>query len=171
MAIQSIHSYKLFKNMNSTTKNFSASNLNFWARLLIFFLSVLALIGIKFPENAEVLATKITTALSGPGFVAVIGILVVSVIMPIINFIRTKPKLTPAAIFGSANFWIYLLSFVFGIAILFGIQIPDGTAEQVIGAVYQKDWSGLLTIAIVNIVDPFVRWFRDKRNAELARME
>lgn len=149
-------------------KNFSASNLNFWARLLIFVFSVLALIGIKFPDSAEGLATGITTALSGTGFVSVIGILVVSVIMPIINFVRTKPKLTAASVLGSPNFWIYVLSFAFGVAILFGIQIPDGTAEQVVGAIYQKDWSGLFTIAVVNILDPLIRYFRDLRNSPTA---
>lgn len=156
--------------MNQSNQAFNASNLNFWARLLIFFFSVLALIGIKFPDTAEAMATSITTSLSGTGFVAVIGILVVSVIMPIYNFIKTKPKLTAAAIFGSPNFWIYVLSFAFGIAVLYGIKIPEGTAEQVIAAIYQKDWSGLFTIAVVNIFDPIIRWFRDKRGAQLAKL-
>lgn len=150
----------------STTKNFSSANPNFWARLLIFVFSVLSLIGIQFPSDPASLANEVTTTLSNSGFIAVIGILAVSVIMPIYNFIRTKPKLTLATIFGSSNFWIYALSFVFGIAVLFGIQIPDGTAEQVIGLVYQKDWGALLTVAFVNIIDPIIRWFRDRRPVE-----
>lgn len=149
-------------------KNFSASNLNFWARLLIFVFSIMALIGIKLPDTPDDLATTIVTTLNGPGFIAVIGIIVISVIMPIINFVRSKPKLSLNAVLGSPNFWIYLLSFVFGIAVLFGIKIPEGTAEQTIVAIYEKDWNTLFTIAIANIFDPIVRWFRDKRNKEIS---
>lgn len=149
--------------------NFSASNPNFWARLLIFVFSVLALIGIKFPDNPTAIATDITTSLSTSGFVAVLGVLAISVIMPIYNFIKTKPKLTAAAIFGSPNFWIYLLSFVFGVAVIVGINVPDGTSEQVIAAIYAKDWTALFTVAMTNIVDPLIRWFRDRRNDQVAR--
>lgn len=153
----------------TSAKNFNASNLNFWARLLIFVLSVLAMIGIKFPDDPTAIATDITTSISTSGFIAVVGILAVSVIMPIYNFVKTKPKLTAAAIFGSPNFWIYLLSFVFGVAVIVGINVPDGTAEQVISAIYAKDWTALFTVAVTNIVDPLIRWFRDRRNEQVAR--
>lgn len=154
--------------MTPQSKNFNGSNPNFWARLLIFAFSVLALIGIKFPDTPTNLAVDITTSLSTSGFIAVVGILAVSVIMPIYNFVRTKPKLTFASVFGSPNFWIYLFTFVFGIAVLFGINIPDGTSEQFVAAIYAKDWTGLFTIAVTNIVDPIIRWYRDRRNIQLA---
>jgi uncharacterized membrane protein len=152
--------------MNTSTKVFNASNPNFWARLLIFALSVLTLIGIKFPDSPAVIADQVTTVISTSGFYAVLGILVVSLIMPIYNFVKTKPNVTLSAVIGSPNFWIYALSFVFGLAVLYGIKIPDGTAEQVIGAIYQKDWIGLLNIAFINIIDPIIRFFRDKKNAQ-----
>lgn len=153
--------------MTQTTQHFDASNLNFWARLLIFLFSVLAMIGIKFPDAPTAMAVDITTSLSTSGFIAVVGILAVSVIMPIYNFIRTKPKINFLAVLASPNFWIYLGSFIFGIAVLYGIKIPDGTADQIVGAIYAKDWTGLFTIAIGNIVDPIVRWFRDRRTKQL----
>jgi len=163
------HQFKIQQMSNyKQQKSFSASNLNFWARLLIFVFSVAALIGIKFPDTPTDLAVDITNSLSTSGLISVIGIIAISVIMPIYNFIRTKPTLTAAAVFGSPNFWIYALSFLFGVAILFGIQIPDGTAEQVVGAVYQKDWTGLFTIALTNIIDPIIRWFRDKRATQVS---
>ena len=151
-----------------TSKNFDASNLNFWARLLIFILSVLTLIGVKFPDSPQVIGEQVTTLISSSGFYAVLGILAVSIIMPIYNLIRTKPKITAATVFGNPNFWIYLLSFLFGIGVLFGVGIPDGTADQIIGAIYSKDWVGLATIAFTNIIDPLIRWFRDKKNTEVA---
>lgn len=153
--------------MTQSTQHFDASNLNFWARLLIFAFSVLAMIGIKFPDTPTDMAVEITTSLSSMGFIAVLGILAISVIMPLYNFFRTKPKVNFLAVLASPNFWIYLGSFVFGIAVLYGIKIPDGTADQIVAAIYAKDWTGLFSIAVANIVDPLVRWFRDKRTKQL----
>lgn len=153
--------------MTFYTPSFSASNLNFWARLLIFAFSILSLIGIKFPDNPTDMAVDITTSLTTTGFIGVVGILAISVIMPIYNFVRSKPKINFLALLGSPNFWIYFGTFVFGIAVLFGINIPDGTAEQVVAAIYAKDWTALFSIAVANIVDPIVRWFRDRRAKEL----
>ncbi len=152
----------------TTVKNFDAGNLNFWARLAIFAFSVLAMIGIKFPDDPTTMAVDIVTSISTSGFIGVVGILAVSVIMPIYNFARTKPNISLEAIFGSPNFWIYLVSFLVGVAVLFGINIPNGTAEQLVGAVYAKDWIGLFSVAFANIVDPIIRWFRDRRAAQVA---
>lgn len=147
-------------------KAFDATNLNFWARLFIFVLSVLALIGVHFPDTPTDTAISITTSLSSGGFISVLGVLAVSVFMPVYNLIRTKPKITLASIIGSPNFWIYFGSFVFGLAVMTGIHIPDGTAEQLVGAAFAKDWSALFSIALANIVDPIVRYFIDKKNAQ-----
>ena len=142
--------------------NFSSSNPNFWARLLIFAFSVIALLGVQIPDPTA-LTDNIVTTISGGSAYAVIGILIVSVIMPIINFVRSKPKLDLYAIIGSPNFWIYFASFILGSLVLLGIDIPDGTAEQLVGAIFAKDWGGLATIAFANLADPFIRWWRDKR--------
>jgi hypothetical protein len=150
--------------------NFKSSNLNFVARLIIFALSVLALIGVKFPDDPTTVGTDIATTLSTGGFIAVVGILAVSVIMPIYNFARTKPKVNIWSVLGSPNFWIYAATFVFGILTLNGINIPEGTSEQLIAAIYAKDWTNLATIAIANILDPLIRYFRDKRNGIVANV-
>jgi hypothetical protein len=148
-------------------QNFSSSNPNFWARLLIFAFSVIALLGVQIPESPAMLTDKIVTTISGGSAYAVIGILIVSVLMPIINFVRSKPKLDLYAIIGSPNFWIYFASFVLGCLVLLGIDIPDGTAEQLVGAIFAKDWGGLATVAFVNLADPFIRWWRDKRQTSV----
>ena len=150
---------------NSTKVNFTASNPNFIARLLIFALSILALIGVQFPTGAEELTEQITTTISTSGFYSVIGLLAISVIMPIYNLIKMKPKITLSSIIGNPNFWIYAGTFFFGILVLVGINIPEGTAEALVGAIYAKDWAGLFTIALANIIDPLIRFFKD-RNAK-----
>lgn len=154
--------------MNTNIKNFDPKNPNFAARLIIFALSVLAMIGVKFPDSPTVIADGITNALSGGGYFALITVLGISVVMPIVNFIRSKPALNFKAIvltlIGSPNFWIYLGNFIFGLVILLGIKIPAGTADEIVGAVYGKDWTGLLLIAVTNIFDPLIRYLRDRKN-------
>lgn len=154
--------------MNTNIKNFDAKNPNFAARLIIFALSVLALIGVRFPESADVIADNITNGLSTGGYFALIAVLGISVVMPIVNFIRSKPSLTfksvALTLVGSPNFWIYLGNFIFGLVILLGVKIPGGTADEIVGAVYGKDWTGLLLIAVSNIFDPLIRYFRDRKN-------
>lgn len=149
-------------------QNFSAANPNFWARLLIFFFSVVAMLGVQFPQAPEALTGNILNTLSSGGTYAVIGVLVVSVIMPIVNLVRTKPKINVYTLIGSTNFWIYAASFVFGILVLFGIQVPDGTAEAMVSAAWVKDWGSLFSIALTNLLDPIIRAFIDKKKATLA---
>lgn len=149
-------------------KNFDASNLNFWARLAIFILGLLASLGIKFPQDPVSLGTDIVSTLSTGGWYAVLGLMAISVIMPIYNFIRSKPKVTLASFFGSPNTWLYLATFLVGLMIVVGIKVPEGTGEAIVGAIYSKDWSGLISIMAMNVLDPFIRWLRDKRNKELA---
>lgn len=154
--------------MQIAKKNFDATNLNFWARLVIFVLGLLATLGVKFPADPVSLGTDIVTTLTTGGWYAVLGLMAISVIMPIYNFIRSKPKLSLAAFLGSPNTWLYLATFLVGVTIVLGIKVPEGTGEAIVGAIYAKDWSGLISIMAMNILDPFIRWLRDKRNAELA---
>ena len=150
--------------MAQLQKNFSATNLNFLARLLIFVLSIGASFGIQFPADPTTLGTDIATTLTTGGMYAVIAILAVSVIMPVVNFIRSKPGTRWLEVLSSPNTWIYVANFLLGMLILNGVAIPDGTSEALVGAAFAKDWAALFTVAGANIIDPFIRWLRDKRN-------
>lgn len=156
--------------MTTVKKNFKASNPNFIARLMIFVLSIFTVIGVRLPESPEVITDKITTTISTSGFVAVAGILLISVFMPIYNLVKTKPKITLSTIIGNPNFWIYFASFALGLLVMIGINIPDGTAAELVGAIYAKDWGALVTLAFANIVDPIVRYFLDRKNAREAAL-
>ncbi len=149
-------------------KNFDSQSPNFIARVLIFILSIFTLFGIQLPEAPEAISTNIINALSSGGYFALISIIGISVIMPVVNFVKSKPMLdfksAVLSLVGSPNFWIYLGNFVFGMIILYGIEIPAKTAEQLTGAIYSKDWTSMLVIAITNIFDPIVRYLRDKKN-------
>lgn len=148
--------------------NFSASNPNFWARLLIFVLAIAARFGIQFPSSPEVLGPDIVTTLTGGSLYAIIAILAISVIMPVVNFIRAPSGIKLWDVISSPNTWVYVLTFLLGLLVMKGVPIPDGTAEALVGAAYAKDWAALFTIAGANVIDPFVRWLRDRRNKAAA---
>lgn len=63
---------------------------------------------------------------------------------------------------------IYAASFALGLLVMIGINIPDGTAAQLVGAIYAKDWGALVTLAFANIIDPIVRYFLDRKNTREA---
>lgn len=147
-------------------KNFDAANPNFWARILISGLGLLAVLGIKFPSNPEVLGTDLANSFTNGGLYAVLGIITISVLMPIYNFVRSKPKVNLVAFFGSPNTWIYLVTGAFALLMYFGISIPGGTAEALVGAIFTKDFGGAITIIALNVLDPIIRWLRDKKNLQ-----
>jgi hypothetical protein len=70
------------------------------------------------------------------------------------------------AILGSPNFWVNVASLVFAAAIMGGIMIPQGTAEEVVGAIYGRDYTSLAIILFTNVINPLVRFFRDRATAK-----
>ena len=85
-------------------QNFSAAKPNFWARLVILALGIFTVAGGQFPANPDDLGDQIVTTICGGGITAVIGILFVSVIMPIYNFFSKKPRLSAAVFFPTRTF-------------------------------------------------------------------
>lgn len=148
------------------TKFFSAANPNFWVRLVIFVLTILASLGVNFPSNPDVLGPDIVTTLSSGSIYAIIAVMGLSVLMPIINFFRASPRPNFWEFLGSPNTWIYVATFIAGLLIMIGINIPEGTGAALVGAIYAKDWAALISIAATNILDPLIRWWKDKGAAQ-----
>lgn len=151
------------------TKNFSASNPNFLASILIFLLSVGTGLGIKFGGSPDVVSGEITSAFGTGSLIAIISIMGISVIMPIYNWVKTKPKVSFFQVIGSPNNWVYFGTFLFSLAMLIGIEIPAGTSEAIVAAIVDKNWEQLFAVGFTNILNPLIRWWRDrKQDAELA---
>jgi hypothetical protein len=148
--------------MAQPQKAFSLSSKNLWFQVTLLLLAIAAGLGINFPSSPEAIAGDIVNTFTNSGIYAVIGILVVSVIGPIYNFIKSKPKLSLKAFVADANNWVYIVSFLASGAILLGINIPAGTAEQLVAAVFARDWAGIASVAVGSIVVPLVRYFIDK---------
>ena len=50
-------------------------------------------------------------------------------------------------------------------AVLFGFTVPDGTADQIVAAVYAKDWGVLISVLGLNVINPLVRFLKDQQAA------
>lgn len=152
----------------ASQKAFDTKSPNLWAQLVIAILGLLGIMGIQFPASPDQLGNEIVTTLSNGSLFAVFSLMGVSVIMPIVNYIRSKPKPTLAGFFGNPNTWIYIVTFVLGLLVLRGISIPAGTADALVSAAFAKDWIALINVVAVGILSPFIRWLIDRKKAATA---
>lgn len=146
----------------STQKQFSTTSKNFWFQLVLFGLSIAAGLGIKFPSSPEAITTDLLNTFSTSGIYAVAGILIVSIVGPVYNFVKSKPKLSLSAFLADANNWVYIVSFAASVLVLLGVAIPDGTAEQIVRAVMVRDWAAIGSVGLSSIIVPLVRYFIDR---------
>jgi hypothetical protein len=113
--------------------------------------------------DPERVAGEITSSLTQGGVYAIIGVLISSVIFPIWNFFKAGGKVTLKVVFGSVLFWVALANSALALIALTGFTIPEGTVEQVVGFVMAKDWGALITIIFTNVLNPLIRFIKEKR--------
>lgn len=153
--------------MSTKTQKFSAGSSNFLVNILNFLLSSLALSGVELPADPASISGDIVNALSPTGWIAVVGIIAINVISPIYHAFL-KGSFSLKGLLSSSNFWIQFGTLLAAAVALFGLILPAGTTEQVVGAVYAKDWTTLAIILFTNIITPLVRFFKDKVAASAA---
>lgn len=146
---------------------FSTSSSNFWVNIFNLVLSALAISGVQFTQPTLNTAAEIVNTFSTTGIVAVIGLVLINVGSPVYHaFI--KKSFNFKALLGSTNFWIQFVSAAIAAALLFGLEIPTGTSEQLVGAVFARDWTGLAFVFLSNILNPLIRFFKNKAPQEVA---
>lgn len=147
---------------------FNAASPGFLYTIIVTVLTIFAVSGVHFPTSAEVLAGDITTTLSTSGIYAIIGVIISSVAFPIYNAVKSGLKFSAATIFGSTLTWIAIGNIILSLLAIYGFVLPDGTLEQVIGAVQTKDWMALGSLFFTTIVPTVVRWIKDRNKAVAA---
>lgn len=145
-----------------TQKQFSTSSKNFWFQAVLLVLSIAAGLGIKLPSSPELITTDLLNTFSTSGIYAVAGILIVSIIAPVYNFVKSKPKLSLTTFLADPNNIVYIVSFAASVLVLLGVAIPDGTAEQIVRAVMVRDWAAIGSVGLSSIIVPLVRYFIDR---------
>lgn len=140
-------------------KTFDPTSPHFYASIFTVALSILAAVNIQFNQPVEQLSDSLATTLTTQGVYAIVGIIFVSVLGPIYTAIQKK---SIRLIWGSTSTWLYLAKALAAILVLIGIGIPEGSAEQLIAAIWAKDWAAVGAIAAVAILDPLIRWIKQK---------
>lgn len=149
-----------------TKQVFNAASPGFLYTVIVLALTALAAAGVTFPSSPEDITGDIITGLSQSGIWAISGIILTSVLFPFYN--AYKKGLKWYQILGSTATYIAFGNAVFGALLLFGIAIPDGTAEAVVGAIAQKDWGQLFNLVLINVLTPLIRWIKDRNKPVLA---
>lgn len=151
--------------MNKTAK-FSATSSNFLVNLFNVVLSIIAMAGVTLPADPSTITGDFTNTLSTGGWIAAIGLLIVNVASPLYHaFVKGTFSFT--GLLSSSNFWIQIGTLAASALLLVGLTFPAGTVEQIVGAVYAKDWGTLTFVLFSNVLNPLIRWFKDKYAAQL----
>lgn len=148
----------------SKAQKFSASSSNFWANVLNTVLAVIAMAGVQLPTDPAIITADLTNTLTTSGWIAAVGLVALNILSPIYHaFARGSFSLV--GILSSSNFWIQIGSLIASGLLLLGLSFPAGTVDQIVGAVYSKDWGTLAVILFTNVLNPLIRFFKDKFSA------
>jgi hypothetical protein len=144
-------------------KSFSWSSTNLWTTILTFIFGSLALSGLELNSSPGDTAEGLVYAVTTQGWVGAIGLILTNAVN-IVYHIFFVAKGSFWSFLSSRNFWINLASALIGVLVAFvpGIEIPNGTADSIVGSAYAQDWTGLVVVIFVNIVTPLIRALRDK---------
>jgi len=141
---------------------FDVSSPGFLYSVIVAALVVLAAAGVQFPDDPATTAGELTNLLSTSGFWALIGVAASSIFFPIYNAWK-KGALNFKGIFSSTLTWVAIAVLAFDALALIGLHFPPGTAEQLVYAVYAKDWSSLISMFFTVILPVIVRYIKGKR--------
>jgi membrane protease YdiL (CAAX protease family) len=146
---------------SATKVVFDASSPGFLYTVIVSILTIFAASGVTFPADPGSIAGEITTLLSTGGFFAIVGVVVASIGFPIWNAWK-KGALTFGGLFSSTLTWVAIGNILFSALALLGLSLPDGTVEQIVYGIAQKDWTALFSLLVTTIVPSIVRFIKER---------
>ena len=146
----------------ATQPVFNSASPGFLYTVIVTALTLLALAGVQFPDNPADTATDLVNLLSTSGFWALIGVAASSIFFPVYNAWK-KGDLSFRGIFTNVLTYVALAVLAFDAMALFGLNFPAGTAENIVYAVFAKDWSSLISILVTVVLPTVVRFIKDKK--------
>jgi hypothetical protein len=138
---------------------FSASSPGFLYSVIVAALTIFAAAGVSFPASPGEVSGEIVTLLSTGGFYAILGVLAASVAFPLWNAYQ-KGALSFHGVFSSSLTWVAIVVAIFSGLALVGLDFPDGTAEQLVYAVFAKDWVALAGVFFNAVLPTVVRFIK-----------
>lgn len=146
---------------NSTQKFFEVSSPGFLYSVIVSALTIFAGAGVAFPKVPIDLGTEIVNSFNTGGVYALIGVIVASVVFPIYNAISAG-TFSLKGIFSRNLTWIALGNIAVSGLALTGFVLPDGTPEQIVGAVSAKDWMSVVSIVALTVGNTLLRLIKQK---------
>lgn len=143
-------------------KLFSLQSPNLWVNILNLVLSVIAIAGVELPQNPNSLSLDIVNTLNTSGVIAVLGLVFVNVASPIYHAV-IKNKFSLKNVLASSNFYIQAGTLALAALAYWGLYLPDGTVEQVVGYIFAKDYGSLLGVLFLNVFNPLIRFLKDRK--------
>lgn len=146
---------------NSNQKFFEVSSPGFLYSVIVSALTIFAGVGVAFPKVPSELGTELVNSYSTGGVYALIGVIVASVVFPIYNAISAG-TFSLKGIFSRNLTWIALGNIAVSGLALTGFVLPDGTPEQIVGAVSAKDWMSVVSIVALTVGNTLLRLIKQK---------
>ena len=146
---------------NSNQKFFEVSSPGFLYSVIVSALTIFAGVGVTFPKVPIDLGTEIVNSFNTGGVYALIGVIVASVVFPIYNAISAG-TFSLKGIFSRNLTWIALGNIAVSGLALTGFVLPDGTPEQIVGAVSAKDWMSVVSIVALTVGNTLLRLIKQK---------
>lgn len=151
---------------NTTTKAvFDPGSPGFIAAIITTVLTVTGIAGIEYPQAPADIADQLVSTFQESGVYAVLGILVVNLIAPVWNFVRSKQKLNWKAVLGSTTTWVSLGGVVVSGLLLLNLQIPADSPATIAAAVTTRNWYALGGLLVINVLVPVIRWIKSRKAA------
>lgn len=146
---------------SNTQKFFDAGSPGFLYSVIVSALTIFAGAGVAFPKVPVELGAEIVNSFNTGGVYALIGVIVASVIFPVYNAISAG-TFSLKGIFSRNLTWIAIGNAAVAGLALTGFVLPDGTPEQVVGAVSAKDWMGVVSIIALTVGNTLLRFIKQK---------
>lgn len=146
---------------NSNQKFFEVSSPGFLYSVIVSALTIFAGAGVAFPKVPIDLGTEIVNSFNTGGVYALIGVIVASVVFPIYNAISAG-TFSLKGIFSRNLTWIAMGNIAVSGLALTGFVLPDGTPEQIVGAVSAKDWMSVVSIVALTVGNTLLRLIKQK---------
>jgi len=147
----------------SKDKFFSVTSPGFLYSAIVAVLTIIAAGGVQLPADPATVGSDFVTSLSTGGIFSLVGVIVSSLVFPIYNFVKSGLKFSFGAIFSLNTTWIALGNAAAAGIALTGFVLPQGTVEQIVGAVGTKDWMGLISILALTVGNTLIRFIKERQ--------
>jgi hypothetical protein len=131
-----------------------------------FFVSLVTLILLAFEANAlsvNVGAEQIVSVLASKDAGAIISLFVLNFINPIMKLLN-KTQEWDWGFLKSPNFWTQSLTVVLAAVAIFGLQLPEDAAPELVSAYYSQQFSIISVAVVINIINPIYHFLKSKQN-------